>query len=52
MNKEFSKGILIHGGGWKKMENLKISNYKLKETLKKLWFKKIYNYYGLVEQIN
>lgn len=51
MNKEFSKGILIHGGGWKKMENLKISNYKLKETLKKNYgLKKIYNYYGLVEQ--
>ena len=47
----FSKGILIHGGGWKKMENLNINNLTFKETLsKKLKLTSIFNYYGLVEQ--
>ena len=51
LKKNFSQGILIHGGGWKKMENLKISNYEFKKILKKSYgLKKIYNYYGLVEQ--
>jgi phenylacetate-coenzyme A ligase PaaK-like adenylate-forming protein len=48
---DFKNAILLHGGGWKKLENKKISN----ETFKKKIFKKfnlqnIFNYYGLVEQ--
>ena len=31
--KGFKKAVLIHGGGWKKMENKKISNLKFKELL-------------------
>lgn len=51
LKKNLSNGILIHGGGWKKMENLKISNQEFKNILKKNYdLKKIYNYYGLVEQ--
>ena len=51
LNKNFSNGILIHGGGWKKLENLKISNYKFKKILKENYdLDKVYNYYGLVEQ--
>ena len=47
----FSNGILLHGGGWKKLENLKINNKKFKKELeKKLKLKKIFNYYGMVEQ--
>jgi len=47
----FSKGILLHGGGWKKMENLKINNKIFKQKLwNKFKLKNIYNYYGLVEQ--
>jgi len=47
----FRNGILLHGGGWKKMEKIKISNKIFKEKLlKKLELKNIYNYYGLVEQ--
>ena len=50
-SKNFSNGILIHGGGWKKMEKLKISNKNFKEKLnKKIGLKKIFNYYGLIEQ--
>ena len=46
-----SKGILIHGGGWKKMASIKISNTKFKDRLKKkLKIEHIYNYYGLIEQ--
>ena len=49
--KDFSNGILIHGGGWKKMENIKVSNYTFKKNLnEKLKLTKIFNYYGLIEQ--
>ena len=47
----FENGILLHGGGWKKMEKIKINNNEFKKRLfKKLKLKEIYNYYGLVEQ--
>ena len=48
---DFVNGIIIHGGGWKKLENLNISNLKFRELLKKnIGAKNIINYYGLVEQ--
>ena len=48
---DFQNSILIHGGGWKKMENKKISNSVFKKRLfDKLKIKNIINYYGLVEQ--
>ena len=48
---DFSKGIILHGGGWKKMENLKINSKELKKRFKdKINIKNIYNYYGLIEQ--
>ena len=51
IKKDFKNGILLHGGGWKKMEDLKINNKSFKsKLLKKINLKKIYNYYGLVEQ--
>ena len=51
LKKDFRNGILIHGGGWKKMENIKVSSLEYKKRLlAKLNLKKIYNYYGLVEQ--
>ena len=51
ISKDFSNGILIHGGGCKKMEKIKISNSNFKEKLNnKFNLKKIFNYYGLVEQ--
>ena len=49
---DLKNGILIHGGGWKKLENNKISNILFKRKfLNKYNLKKIINYYGLVEQI-
>ena len=51
INNSFNKAILIHGGGWKKMESNKISNNKFKEILlSKFKISNVYNYYGLVEQ--
>ena len=36
INKDFSNGIILHGGGWKKMENLKVNSkdFKMKITIK------------------
>ena len=49
--KIFKNAILIHGGGWKKLESLKIDNSKFKKLLKeKFNISKVINYYGLVEQ--
>ena len=48
---KFNNSILIHGGGWKKLENQEVSNKKFKYQLKKhLSIKKVHNYYGMVEQ--
>ena len=47
----FKNGVLLHGGGWKKMEKIKINNKVFKQKiLNKTNLKNIYNYYGLVEQ--
>ena len=44
-------GIILHGGGWKKLEHLKIDNKKLKKILKSNFkIDKVINYYGFVEQ--
>ena len=46
-----NKSILIHGGGWKKLNDQSISNKQFKNLLYKACrIKKIYNYYGMVEQ--
>ena len=48
---DFRNSVLIHGGGWKKLERIKITNKKFNTLLKnKIKIKKIANYYGLVEQ--
>ena len=47
----FSNTIIIHGGGWKKLEKLKINNLKFESFLKrKFKFKEVVNYYGMIEQ--
>jgi phenylacetate-coenzyme A ligase PaaK-like adenylate-forming protein len=46
-----SNGILIHGGGWKKLNEINITNEEFKKKLFKTFkLKKVYNYYGMVEQ--
>tara|TARA_A100001015_G_C15027546_1_gene731359 strand:- start:1480 stop:2562 length:1083 start_codon:yes stop_codon:yes gene_type:complete len=48
---DLSSSILVHGGGWKKLEELNISNIQFKKEIKKyLNIKKVFNYYGMVEQ--
>lgn len=51
MNLNLSKGVLIHGGGWKKMSDISIPNAVFKEQVEKICLiNKIHNYYGMVEQ--
>ena len=51
LNEDLKNAYLLHGGGWKKMEEQKIDNKIFKKKLKdKLNIKNIFNYYGMVEQ--
>ena len=51
-SKDFSNALLVHGGGWKKMEDQKIHRKQFNLLLKKkLSIENVRNYYGLVEQI-
>lgn len=45
------QGILLHGGGWKKLQDQAIDNINFKATLNSLvGIDTIINYYGMVEQ--
>ncbi len=48
---DLSRGILLHGGGFKKLQQEAVDNetYK-KELFRVCGIKKVYNYYGMVEQ--
>lgn len=47
----FKNATVIHGGGWKKLDDLSISNESFKKAFEKyLGIKNVYNYYGMVEQ--
>ena len=44
-------GVLVHGGGWKKMTDEVVDNEKFKQySQKTLSVTRIHNYYGMVEQ--
>ncbi len=46
-----NNGIVIHGGGWKKMESQSVSrNFFNNKTKKLLNLSRIHNYYGMIEQ--
>lgn len=48
---DFGDSILIHGGGWKKLEECKVSPAVFKERLRNgLGIRSVHNYYGMVEQ--
>lgn len=48
---DFSNGILIHGGGWKKLVSEAVSQEKFKECLTDVCgLNDIHDYYGMVEQ--
>jgi phenylacetate-coenzyme A ligase PaaK-like adenylate-forming protein len=46
-----SNVVLIHGGGWKKLASLNISNDKFNQQVySRLKVRDVHNYYGMVEQ--
>lgn len=48
---DLSNGILIHGGGWKKLKNEAVEPETFKSELKRVCgLEEIYDYYGMVEQ--
>lgn len=48
---DLSRGILIHGGGWKKLVDEAVDNATFKARLKEACnLSRIYNFYGMVEQ--
>lgn len=53
LNLDMSNGILIHGGGWKKLVQEKVTSEKYKDALNSvcgIQQKNIHDYYGMVEQ--
>lgn len=51
--KDFSipNGVLLHGGGWKKLASISIKNEEFKDSIKStLGIDTVINYYGMVEQ--
>ena len=48
---DLENSIMIHGGGWKKMGDESVDNKTFKRLLESVCgIKKVYNYYGMVEQ--
>lgn len=48
---DLSNGILIHGGGWKKLESEAVSHDEFRQRLKDVCgLEHIHDYYGMVEQ--
>lgn len=48
---DLSRGILIHGGGWKKLISESVSPQEFNRRLKEVCgIEKVHNYYGMVEQ--
>ena len=49
---DLSQAILIHSGGWKKLAEMEVNNDTFKKSLfEKFGLTKIYNFYGMVEQV-
>lgn len=52
INFDLGESLLIHGGGWKKLQEEAVSNEKFKKSLaNQLGIKQVHNYYGMVEQV-
>jgi phenylacetate-coenzyme A ligase PaaK-like adenylate-forming protein len=48
---DLSKGVLIHGGGWKKLVSEAISSERFAEVLRDICgIERVHDYYGMVEQ--
>jgi len=51
-NKGLQNSILVHSGGWKKMQEQSVDNNAFKKLLKeKLRIETVYNFYGMAEQV-
>ena len=51
MKFNLSNGIMIHGGGWKKLEKQSVSNRQFKDVIYNYTaIKSVHDYYGMVEQ--
>ena len=51
LNQSYKKAVLVHGGGWKKLQSNNISKDQFKTKVEEyLGIKKIINYYGMIEQ--
>jgi hypothetical protein len=49
---DLSNGILIHSGGWKKLTEQSVTNDEFKRAfLRETGLRRIYNFYGMVEQV-
>jgi hypothetical protein len=49
---DFSNAVLIHSGGWKKMQERAIGNQEFKQHLASgIGLRRVYNFYGMVEQV-
>jgi hypothetical protein len=49
---DLSNGILVHSGGWKKLQDLAVSNDEFKRRFEQATgLRRIYNFYGMVEQV-
>lgn len=49
---DLSNGILIHGGGWKKMQESSVDNDHFKSSFRESFgLTRVHNYYGMVEQV-
>ena len=49
---DLANGTLIHSGGWKKLEELRVGNEEFKRRLHEACgLSRIHNFYGMVEQI-
>lgn len=48
---DLSRGVLIHGGGWKKLADQRISAARFKQELRETCgLTRVHDYYGMVEQ--
>ncbi len=49
---DLSQGVLVHSGGWKKLEEMAVSNQDFRRRFAEATgLKRIYNFYGMAEQV-
>ncbi len=48
----FAQAVLIHSGGWKKLQDQQVDNASFKSALRDICgIQKVHNFYGMVEQV-